>query len=130
MLVKEHFYTVCGIVLRCRRFWKEVAILIFKMVSINLPMKPEIFILESFPENIVYSSSTRKRIDICILQAKCLIATVCIARKWKNHPLYSGPTTYLLVCQCKGLHHIFKGKVFFFFNLETFYILYFKLRFL
>lgn len=49
---------------KVQEFWKEVVLLIFQMISVNLPMNPEIFILGIFPDNIVHCSSTRKRIDV------------------------------------------------------------------
>ncbi len=59
---------------KMQEFWKEVAIFIFQMISINLPMKPEIFILGIIPENIIHHGSTRELVDTSILQAKRLIA--------------------------------------------------------
>jgi len=35
------------------------------MVTVNLPMRPEIFILGIFPENMVHCSSTCRFIDMC-----------------------------------------------------------------
>lgn len=49
---------------KVQEFWKEVVLLIFQMVSVNLPMNPEMFILGIFPDNIVHCSSTRKLIDV------------------------------------------------------------------
>ncbi len=47
-----------------------MAIFIFQIISINLPMKPDIFILGIIPENIVHHGSTRKLVDTRILQSK------------------------------------------------------------
>jgi len=44
------------------------------MVPLNLPMKPEMFILGIIPENIAHHGSIRKLVDTGILQAKRLIA--------------------------------------------------------
>ncbi len=63
---------------KVQEFWKEVAIFIYDMIydiymiSINLPMKPEMFILGVISENIVHHGSTRKLFDKSILQAKRL----------------------------------------------------------
>ncbi len=38
---------------KVQEFWKEVAFFLSQTVPINLPMKPEIFILGIIPENIV-----------------------------------------------------------------------------
>ncbi len=59
---------------KVQEFWKEVAFFISQMVSINLPMKPEMFILGIIPENILHHGSTCKLVDTSILQAKRLIA--------------------------------------------------------
>lgn len=59
---------------KVQEFWKEVAIFISQMVFVNLPMKPEIFVLGIIPENIIDHGSTRKLVDISILQAKRLIS--------------------------------------------------------
>ena len=52
-----HCMWSCSVV---QRFWKEVSQSFFHMVSIDLPLKPELFILGIFPDNFVIGSSTHK----------------------------------------------------------------------
>jgi len=41
-----------------QEFWKEVIFLISQMVSVNLPMRPEIFILGILPKDLVHCRSS------------------------------------------------------------------------
>ena len=53
--------------------------MIFKMVSVQLPLHPKIFILGLYPPNLHIDNKAKPLIDMCLLQAKRQIAL-----NWKN----------------------------------------------
>lgn len=94
---------------KVQEFWKEVAIFISQMVSINLPMKPEIFILGIIPENTVDHGSTRKLVDISILQAKRLIALYW--KKVEKPSIVQWINNMSFCLAMEKITYILKGKI-------------------
>ena len=66
----------CG---KIQDFWREVSHMVFKMLSVQLPLHPKIFILGSYPPSPHINNKVKPLIDMCLLQAKRMIAL-----NWKN----------------------------------------------
>lgn len=60
-------------------FWKEIINTISHIIHKDIPIRPEICILGLFPEALALRPHERKLVNLCLLQAKCLIA-----RHWKS----------------------------------------------
>lgn len=55
-------------------FWKEVKHVIDEITSVMVPLEPKIFILHLYPPNLKLRRKEYTLVDLCILQAKRLIA--------------------------------------------------------
>lgn len=65
--------------LKVKSFWQDVINMIDQIVSKKLPLDPKLFILGIYPTNPYLQSKESRFIDMCILQAKRIIAL-----NWKN----------------------------------------------
>ncbi len=62
-----------------RHFWKDVKGMIEKILDVNIPLSPLIFLFHLYPEEIKLKKTEYIFINICILQAKRLISL-----NWKS----------------------------------------------
>ncbi len=100
-------------------FWKEVAFFLSLMVPINLPMKPEIFILGIIPENIAHYGSIRKLVDTGILQAKRLIALYW--KKVEKPSIIQWINSMSFCLAMEKITYMLKGKLSSFENIWTYH---------
>ena len=54
---------------KIKDFWKEVAQMIFQIVSVKLPLHPNIFILGLYPSDPNFKNEIKVLTDMCLLQA-------------------------------------------------------------
>lgn len=67
--------TVCG----NATFWEGVVNLVSYIVAVKIPLEPKLLILRIYPEHFSPGHKAKVLIDMCLLQAKRVIAL-----KWKS----------------------------------------------
>lgn len=88
-----------------KAFWVAITQTVKDIISKNLPLDPSFIILGLYPKNMGFTKSEQYFVDICLLQAKRLIAlhwkniTIPSIRQWTNQMLATLPLeriTFLL----------------------------------
>ena len=86
---------------KLQRFWREVGQEIQNILSINVTPEPKFFILGLYPVGHKFRRSERMFIDICLLQAKRVVAL-----SWKSPDKPSIAMWFRELCLCLPLEKI------------------------